>query len=188
MMLESARERLVRAQKSVPGGDPGVLRQEYASKQSNEKSVTASIAAGKKEITATETDADRQQRMLSEADRELTEIAGKLNLVDGYTHPFAAGRYHSLVIPRDGVPPGFHVTAWVSGEDTVMGVRHETHPTFGVQFHPESVLTGENAANVRARIACRNCAARSTLYASPTLRMSYTCIRCAVAPLPAAVE
>jgi anthranilate synthase/aminodeoxychorismate synthase-like glutamine amidotransferase len=56
--------------------------------------------------------------------------------------PFEAGRYHSLVIPRDGVPPGFIVTAWVEGgDDSIMGVRHSSHPTFGVQFHPESVLT-----------------------------------------------
>ena len=55
--------------------------------------------------------------------------------------PFEAGRYHSLVIPTRAVPPGFVVTAWVEGEDTVMGVRHERHPVFGVQFHPESVLT-----------------------------------------------
>lgn len=58
--------------------------------------------------------------------------------IDG---PFEAGRYHSLVIPKRAVPSGFIVTAWVEGEDTVMGVRHERHPIFGVQFHPESVLT-----------------------------------------------
>jgi anthranilate synthase component 2 len=56
--------------------------------------------------------------------------------------PFEAGRYHSLVIARDAVPPGFRVTAWVKDDDTIMGVAHESAPTFGVQFHPESVLTG----------------------------------------------
>jgi anthranilate synthase component 2 len=55
--------------------------------------------------------------------------------------PLEAGRYHSLVIARDAVPAGFRVTAWVEGEDTIMGVQHESQPTFGVQFHPESVLT-----------------------------------------------
>jgi anthranilate synthase/aminodeoxychorismate synthase-like glutamine amidotransferase len=58
--------------------------------------------------------------------------------IDG---PFDAGRYHSLVIPRDAVPPEFLVTAWVEGEGTIMGIRHRTAPVFGVQFHPESVLT-----------------------------------------------
>lgn len=51
------------------------------------------------------------------------------------------GRYHSLVIPPDGVPPGFVVSASVSDDGTVMGIRHETWPVHGVQFHPESVLT-----------------------------------------------
>jgi anthranilate synthase component 2 len=62
-------------------------------------------------------------------------------LFKGLTGPFEAGRYHSLIIPRDAVPTGFIVTAWVKEDGTVMGVRHETQPTFGVQFHPESVLT-----------------------------------------------
>ena len=55
--------------------------------------------------------------------------------------PFDAGRYHSLVIATDAVPEHFVVTARVEGEDTIMGVRHRTDPVFGVQFHPESVLT-----------------------------------------------
>jgi anthranilate/para-aminobenzoate synthase component II len=56
--------------------------------------------------------------------------------------PFDAGRYHSLVIAPDAVPAGFRVTATAENDQTIMGVRHETQPTFGVQFHPESVLTG----------------------------------------------
>jgi len=59
----------------------------------------------------------------------------------GMASPFEAGRYHSLVVPKDGVPPGFVVSAWVEGEDTVMGLRHASWPVHGVQFHPESVLT-----------------------------------------------
>jgi len=82
-------------------------------------------------------------------ERAPAPMHGKISLVahDG-THlfagvggPFEAGRYHSLMIPRDAVPRGFVVTAWVNDEGTIMGVRHETQPTFGVQFHPESVLT-----------------------------------------------
>ena len=78
--LDSARDRFTRAQRGLPGGDPTALRQEYAAKQSEEKSVVNSIAAGRKEIAATEIENDRQQRALGETDRELTEIAGKLNL------------------------------------------------------------------------------------------------------------
>jgi len=63
------------------------------------------------------------------------------HLFKGLTGEIEVGRYHSLVIPMGDVPPGFVRSAWVTGEDTVMAVRHETQPTFGVQFHPESVLT-----------------------------------------------
>jgi anthranilate synthase/aminodeoxychorismate synthase-like glutamine amidotransferase len=63
------------------------------------------------------------------------------HLFAGLTGPFEAGRYHSLVIPRDALPQDFLVTAWVDEDGVIMGVRHATHPIFGVQFHPESVLT-----------------------------------------------
>ena len=62
-------------------------------------------------------------------------------LFAGVEQPFDAGRYHSLVIPRDGMPNGFRVTATVEGEGTVMAIEHERALAFGVQFHPESVLT-----------------------------------------------
>jgi anthranilate synthase component 2 len=62
-------------------------------------------------------------------------------LFAGINGPFEAGRYHSLVVPRDGVPPEFVVSAWVAADGLVMGVRHRERPIVGVQFHPESVLT-----------------------------------------------
>ncbi len=62
-------------------------------------------------------------------------------LFAGVPMPFDAGRYHSLVIAPDSVPEGFSVTARVEGDETIMGIQHDRHPTFGVQFHPESVLT-----------------------------------------------
>ena len=76
--LDSARDRLSSARKALPGDDPAALRQEFAAKQSEETSVVAAIKATKKEITTTETEVDRQQRSLNETDRELTELAGKL--------------------------------------------------------------------------------------------------------------
>ena len=63
------------------------------------------------------------------------------HLFAGLSSTFEAGRYHSLVIPRDAVPPEFVVSAWVEDDRTIMGVRHQQRPIFGVQFHPESVLT-----------------------------------------------
>jgi anthranilate synthase/aminodeoxychorismate synthase-like glutamine amidotransferase len=62
-------------------------------------------------------------------------------LFAGIEQPFDAGRYHSLVIPPDAVPAGFRVTATVVEDGTIMGIQHDREPVFGVQFHPESVLT-----------------------------------------------
>jgi len=61
-------------------------------------------------------------------------------LYAGLKNPFPAGRYHSLVIPPDHVPACLDVNAR-SDDGDVMGVRHREHPTHGIQFHPESVLT-----------------------------------------------
>jgi anthranilate synthase/aminodeoxychorismate synthase-like glutamine amidotransferase len=63
------------------------------------------------------------------------------HLFAGLAKQIEVGRYHSLLIPEDGLPKGFSKTAWVADTGTVMGVRHERWPVFGVQFHPESVLT-----------------------------------------------
>jgi anthranilate synthase/aminodeoxychorismate synthase-like glutamine amidotransferase len=62
------------------------------------------------------------------------------DLFVGMPNPFTATRYHSLVIQRDSVPPCLEITAETE-EGEIMGVRHRDYPIFGVQFHPESILS-----------------------------------------------
>ena len=61
-------------------------------------------------------------------------------LYAGIKSPALVGRYHSLVVRKDSLPP--ELVADASSEDEeIMGLRHKKHPTHGVQFHPESILT-----------------------------------------------
>jgi anthranilate synthase/aminodeoxychorismate synthase-like glutamine amidotransferase len=63
-------------------------------------------------------------------------------------NPFQATRYHSLVVAREGLPEALQVVAWTP-ENEIMAIRHRDHETWGVQFHPESILTPQGKALLR---------------------------------------
>ena len=67
---------------------------------------------------------------------------GGVGVMAGLSDPFEATRYHSLVVERSSVPAELEVTA-ETADGTIMGLRHRHLPIEGVQFHPESILTGE---------------------------------------------
>jgi len=59
----------------------------------------------------------------------------------GLPNPFEATRYHSLIIKRETLPAALEISAWTD-DGIIMGVRHKQFKVEGVQFHPESILTG----------------------------------------------
>ncbi|MDF1814526.1 MAG: aminodeoxychorismate/anthranilate synthase component II [Verrucomicrobiales bacterium] len=69
-------------------------------------------------------------------------------LFKGITNPFEATRYHSLIVKKDTLPDCLEITAWTD-EDEIMGLQHKKHPVYGVQFHPESILTEEGMKLLR---------------------------------------
>jgi anthranilate synthase/aminodeoxychorismate synthase-like glutamine amidotransferase len=80
----------------------------------------------------------------------VTPVHGKASLIfheghgilEGLSVPFEAGRYHSLIVERADLPDELELIAWTE-DGLVMGTRHRHLPRFGVQFHPESILTPE---------------------------------------------
>ena len=60
----------------------------------------------------------------------------------GLSNPFEATRYHSLIVEKKSLPGVFQITAWTK-DNEIMGIAHKNFPIWGVQFHPESILTKE---------------------------------------------
>lgn len=90
----------------------------------------------------------KQAKRIMHGKTSMVRHDGK-GLFAGMPQPFRAVRYHSLVVTLDSVPSGFVVTAHANDDNEIMGLRHETLPIEGVQFHPESVLTEDGLRIVR---------------------------------------
>ncbi|HPI27599.1 MAG TPA: aminodeoxychorismate/anthranilate synthase component II [Candidatus Marinimicrobia bacterium] len=83
-------------------------------------------------------------------------VHGKTSIIEhngqgifqGMTSPMTAGRYHSLIIERESLPECFTITA-ESSDHFIMAIAHRKFPLFGVQFHPESVLTPDGMQILR---------------------------------------
>jgi len=84
-------------------------------------------------------DVIRAPRLMHGKTSEITHD-GK-GLYAGLPDPFTATRYHSLIVDPSNLGDDFIETAWSVDQHELMGIRSKTHPTFGVQFHPESFLT-----------------------------------------------
>ncbi|MFN4226750.1 MAG: anthranilate synthase component II [Candidatus Ratteibacteria bacterium] len=69
-------------------------------------------------------------------------------IFEGIENPFVATRYHSLVIEKESLPKCLEINAWTE-DDEIMGIRHKEYKIFGVQFHPESILTKEGKKILR---------------------------------------
>jgi len=64
----------------------------------------------------------------------------KKDIFKGIASPFLATRYHSLLVDKKSLPDCLEITAFTA-EDEIMGLKHKVYPVWGVQFHPESILT-----------------------------------------------
>ncbi|MFN0061701.1 MAG: anthranilate synthase component II [Myxococcaceae bacterium] len=83
----------------------------------------------------------RAQRVVHGKSAQVTHSAQ--GIFRNISQPMEVGRYHSLVIDRSALPSDLEVIATADDDGEIMAVRHKTHPTVGVQFHPESVLSPE---------------------------------------------
>ncbi len=73
-------------------------------------------------------------------------------LFAGLPQHFMATRYHSLIVRRDNLPDQLQTTAWTD-DGIIMGLKHKTHPIYGLQFHPESIMTEHGHAMLKNFLA-----------------------------------
>ena len=82
----------------------------------------------------------------------MTELDGSCPIFSGIGSPTQVARYHSLAADEKTLPPCLKVVARAD-DGQVMAVQHTEHPTFGVQFHPESVMTPQGPLMARNFLA-----------------------------------
>jgi len=70
-------------------------------------------------------------------------------IFSGLENPFSATRYHSLMASPEGIPEEFTTLAFAEDDHCVMAVSHREHPVYGIQFHPESIMTPEGVQLMR---------------------------------------
>ncbi|NQS90537.1 aminodeoxychorismate/anthranilate synthase component II [Patescibacteria group bacterium] len=80
----------------------------------------------------------------------------EMDIYQDIENPFVATRYHSLIIKNKSLPNCLIKTAWIE-EDEIMGIRHKEYPVFGMQFHPESILTKVGEKLLRNFIKLEEC-------------------------------
>jgi anthranilate synthase/aminodeoxychorismate synthase-like glutamine amidotransferase len=86
-----------------------------------------------------------------------TVTADGYSIFNGITKPFQAMRYHSLAVRREALPDCLTINA--EAEDgEIMGLRHKDHPTWGIQFHPESIMTPVGKRLLRNFVNCTQAA------------------------------
>ncbi|HXO21614.1 MAG TPA: aminodeoxychorismate/anthranilate synthase component II [Thermoanaerobaculia bacterium] len=97
---------------------------------------------------------------------------GGAGLFSGLPDPFEATRYHSLAVREETLPAELEPLAWSDDDGTLMGLRHRQLPYWGVQFHPESVLTdaGPRLLGNFLDLCARSGAARREETAAPVAR------------------
>lgn len=73
----------------------------------------------------------------------MIEYYPNTTLFEDVNNPFTATRYHSLIADKDSLPKCLKITSKSMDDSEIMGIKHEKYLTEGIQFHPESILTGE---------------------------------------------
>ncbi len=84
----------------------------------------------------------RRAKTLKHGKTSLIEHNGK-GILDGISNPLKVVRYHSLVVDDESLPECLEVTARSLDDNEIMGLKHKEFPVYGLQFHPESILTKE---------------------------------------------